>query len=556
MGDAEVAVAAEPLLLSEPFVSEAVSLVASMQDHVMQAVRARGDPLGLKRLAASALRLFAKVPAEAYLLLAYLLLALLCTIAFSWLLWHSASIEVRPSNRVPGDLPPDVYGRTPPAVDASHGGNYRALVQRLSSALLLGDEPRGRGDSALSSALLAISNQFYISRQSVNGRTDYRAWLDAGAVPPLLASLAFTHIATTSRAAYLLGIFVSDSQDVAVAGQIAEQASIFAACLGGGGDGEQIYQCANLFRIAFNLLPPGSPLRTNALVFVPSFISLLGSADTLPLQGLTTRPYGADVAACALEALVFGARETADLVFDAGALKPLVRLFERRNGSDRFYVAKALGSMLGLARREHRNRALSLGAARLFAACLTSTDSDLVSTALKGLLAFVGGEAELIHAAFFDQLLVGCPSSCFADLLEAPGDDENVSASLIGMSCLHILSRSFSHHGQLIGERLLRAVIATPRRGDVADPSRFLATLLQGTHADEAAVAITTAGGIKFFVSEVLLDGAEAVNALLGLVAIKKASPALDAEVVAGAEAAGLSAAQLRKLLRTVDWSF
>ena len=38
MGDAEVAVAAEPLLLSEPFVSEAVSLVASMQDHVMQAV--------------------------------------------------------------------------------------------------------------------------------------------------------------------------------------------------------------------------------------------------------------------------------------------------------------------------------------------------------------------------------------------------------------------------------------------------------------------------------------------------------------------------------------
>ena len=214
--------------------------------------------------------------------------------------------------------------------------------------------------------------------------------------------------------------------------------------------------------------------------------------------------------------------------------------------------------MLRAARREHRDRALSLGAVRLFAESLADSlpaaDVNLRSMASAGLSAFPDTDElkgqDPRTTSYIDQFLAGCPKSCFATLLEETGD----ASALTALSYLHLFARSEAHHGQLLDEVLLRAVVSSAYRCSAAypGPSYFLVILLTGPRAAEAAHAIVAAGGIKYLYSALSLGGDEAQNAAASLSAISRTSPALEAVVRAGAAGSGLGPLQLMKLFLTL----
>ena len=295
---------------------------------------------------------------------------------------------------------------------------------------------------------------------------------------------------------------------------------------------------------------------------------------------------GADLATSTLDEFFLDGSRNVDFFIEAGVVEPLVRLFERRSGDERRFAAEALARAL-VSTREKKNlhRALALGAARIFAACLPSANIILANNALSGLLIFLN-ETNRGSTSLAAQIAEGCNASCLVNVLDAGKLSEKTSAHLVALLTTFASVEAHSLHASLLGAGLPRALIAAATRGAVpgklapplitrpdlpfngaADSALFiLSSLLEGPVAVEAAEAVVAADGLKLLVTAMPLGGQLAESSARCLLSItRRTGPHRPAVVAARAVPALLKALEMKTgvaaafaakaLLNLVDFS-
>ena len=363
----------------------------------------------------------------------------------------------------------------------------------------------------------------------------------------LLAALASEGAEASEAGAEALGRFLGLKDPAgpvtadAMAQMLPSIVSLLAREAGAGGGGEAGVGGGARRQGAFALaaLLEAAPVHRRAVL------------DSGSLPPLVACLRGADDAAAALAARalrLLGSNEPAfvDPILAAGALGPVLALLGRPHSGARKEAALALSQLMHSESCRPWAEALEGGAARLLAACMTSSDGVVVGAGLIGLIAFrlrasdVNDDA--FTALFVDQVLEGCPPPRLVALLGQPHPGP-VAANLPAL--VGLISGSMRLHGALVSAGLPRALVAglLPGQGGAppllheaaGDALTTLARLLCGLETVRAARDVVAAGGIGVLVAALPSAGDAGDGAAGSLMGITRQGEHRAAIMAAGA---------------------